>query len=479
VTAPLAMSRHSVLLLLIVVVGICIRFTYAATTGHDANRTNFEGEMAHNIVSYGRWFQRNESAENYITALGSRDHRLLDPASIDYAGLNQPGRWFPEIVQSVGVSAVIAGLWTITGDQRFIQIYLLQGIVDGLMALLVYWIAMQLFKRRRAAMIAAALYALYPPIAWETAEAYDDIWAVDFTLALLAIYLLMMRSNGRWRWLIACGVCAGLGAYFRPQVLLLLPALAIAAVLSTGWREACRRTVATVLTASLLLVPWVIRNYNDFHAFIPTRDGFWQVMWAGLDELPDDFGQNFSYQSLAAKVQDAHPGVPEESAAWDSYAKRYVVQAIERHPLFYAEEVLHRAATATVLSFDPAWMHLESGSLSHTGPVAYALKDPLNTLEDALEPAVFLLAMLSLAVLWRRGGREQQAILIAVVLCVLVPYIALHVEARFLLAAVPAYFIWIGLGADSLIESLTTRAYRWRRTTMPARRRSTVPSAGR
>jgi 4-amino-4-deoxy-L-arabinose transferase-like glycosyltransferase len=473
------MSRHSIVLLLIVVVGICIRFTYAATTGHDSNRTNFEGEMAHNIVSDGRWFQRNEGAENYITALGLRHHRLFDPASIDYAGLDRPGQWFPEIVQSVGVSAVIAGLWTITGDQRFIQVYILQGIVDGLTVLLVYWIAMQLFKRRRAATIAAALYAIYPPIAWETAEAYDDIWAVDFTVALLATYLLMMRSNGRWRWLIACGLCAGVGAYFRPQVLLLLPALALAAVPSTGWREACRRTVATVLTASLLLVPWVVRNYDDFHAFIPTRDGFWQVMWAGLSELPNDFGENFSYQSLVAKVHGARPDLSPESAAWDSYAKRYVVQAIEQHPLFYAEDLLHRAGMATVLLFDPAWMHVESGSLSHAGPVAYALKDPLNTLEDALEPAVFLLAMLSLALLWRRSGREQQAILIAVVLCVLVPYIALHVEARFLLAAVPAYFILIGLGVDSLIESLATRSHRRLRMDTPSRRRPAVPSAGR
>jgi 4-amino-4-deoxy-L-arabinose transferase-like glycosyltransferase len=475
------MSRHTIVLLLIVLTGIGIRLTYAVTTGHSAGRTSFEGQMAHNIVSHGRWFERNASAEAYITALGIRRHRLFDPASIDYAGLDRPGQWFPEIVQSVGVSAVIAGLWAITGDQRYIQLYILQAILDGLVALLVYWIAMQLFKRRRAATIAAALYAIYPPIAWETAEAYDDLLAIDFTVATVAMYLLVQRHDGRWRWLVACGVCAGLGAYFRPQVLLLLPALALVAVPSTGWREALRRTIVTLLTACLFLVPWAVRNYNDFHAFIPTRDGFWQVMWDGLSELPNNFGENFSYGSLAEKVHRAHPDLSPESAAWDSYAKRFVVQAIEQHPLFYAEDLLHRVGMATVLLFDPAWMHLESGRLSNTrgGPLAYAIEDPLNTLEDALEPAVFLLAMLSLALLWRRGSHEQQAALIAVVLCVLVPYIAIHVEARFLLAAVPIYFIWIGLGADSLLERFAARSHRRLRTAALTRRRPVVPSSGR
>lgn len=453
------MSRQSLVLLVIVVVGIGIRFAYAVTTGHSLGRTTFEGQIAHNIVSDGRWFERNASAEAYITALGNRRRRLLDPASIDYAHLDRPGQWYPEITQSVGVSALIAGLWEITGDQRLIQLEILQGVLDGFMALLVYWIAAQMFKRRRAATIAAALYAVYPPIAWQTADAYVDLWAVDFTISIVAIYLLVERSNGRWRWLLACGVCAGLGAYFRPQVLLLLPALALVTVLSSGWREAVRRTAVTLLTASALLLPWVVRNYQDFHAFIPTRSGFWQVMWSGLDELPNDFGQSFTYSALEAKVQHAHPNLSSESPTWDAYAKRYVVQAIEQHPLFYAELLVHRAASATVLLFDPAWMHLEHGRLSQAGVgvLAYPFEHPLNTLEDMLEPAVFLLAMISLTLLWRRGRREQHGILIAVVLCVLVPYVAVHVEARYLLPADLAYFIWIGLAADSVIARITAR----------------------
>jgi 4-amino-4-deoxy-L-arabinose transferase-like glycosyltransferase len=322
---------------------------------------------------------------------------------------------------------------------------------------------MQLFKRRRPALIAAALYAVYPPIAWQTASAYNDIWAIDFTVAIVALYLLAMRSDRRWRWLIACGVCAGLGAYFRPQVLLIVPALALATGFSTGWREALRRVVVTTAIGALMLAPWTIRNYKDFHAFIPTRAALWMTVWGGLGEMANDFGGDFSQEAITDKVHRVRPDLATESPAWDSYVKHYVIRVVEQHPFWYLELLAHRVAIATVWQFEPYWMHIEPGKWSHYkgSLLGFVVSHPLDTLEDALEPAVFLLGILGLGLTWRRR-RQQQAILVALVLAVLVPYLAVHVEARYLLPAAPAYFIWIGLGADRLIERVLVRS---RRTT--------------
>jgi 4-amino-4-deoxy-L-arabinose transferase-like glycosyltransferase len=449
------------MLLAIVLAAIGIRFTYTATTGHSFAMIGLEGQLAHNILADGRWFARNAGAEAYILPLGEKRKRLLDPASIDYKGINKPGEWFPEISESVGAGVIITGVWAITGDERFVQVQILQSIVGGLAALLVYWIAMQLFKRRRPAMIAAALYAIYPPIAWQTVDPYNDTWAVNFTLAIVALYLLALRSDHRWRWLIACGVCAGIGAYFRPSLLLLAPALALATVFSTGWREAFRRIVVTTAVASLLLVPWTIRNYDEFHAFIPTRAGFWVTMWRGFNETANDGA--FTDNALVAKIHQVRPDLVPETPEWDSYVKPYVIETIEHHPFWYVKLLTHRLAISTVWQWEPYWMHLEAGRYSdYKGSlVAFAVSHPLDTLEDLLEPAVFLLAMLGLGLTWRRN-RQQQAILVALVLAVLVPYLAIHVEARYLLPAVPAYFIWIGLGADRVIERVVARS---RRTT--------------
>jgi 4-amino-4-deoxy-L-arabinose transferase-like glycosyltransferase len=413
-----------------------------------------EGQIAHNILANGRWFYRNEAAELQIQRIEKEAHDLqsVDPASIDYRGLNKRDAWMPEVSESVGVSAVMAGVWAITGDQRYIEVKILQGIVDGLTILLVYWIAMQLFKRRRPAMIAAALYAAYPPIAWQTASTYNDIWAIDITVALVALYLIAMRSGYRWRWLIACGVCAGIGAYFRPAVVLIVPALAVATALSTGWRDAFRHATLATVVACLMLVPWTVRNYKDFHAFVPTRAGFWLTAWGGLNEMTNDFGETFTFAAIITKLHHAHPNVIAETPAWDSDIKGYVIQTIEQHPAWYLELLARRTAIATIWPVYMGWLHFPR-----------AVTHPLETLKDTvaftIEPAVFLLAMLGFA-LTRHRWREQHAILLALVLAVLVPYIAVHVEARYLLPAVPAYMIWIGLGADRLIERAARRSHR-------------------
>ena len=348
-----------------------------------------EGEIAHNIVADGRWFVHNVRAEAYIEKLVAQRHELIDPASMDYKSVDADGQWYPEVGQSVGTSLVIAGLWAITGDERFVQLQILQGILDGLAALLVYWIAMQLFQRRRPATIAAALYALYPPLAWQTADAYNDIWAVDFTLVIVALYLLAMKSGSRWRWLIACGLCAGVGAYFRPQVLAIVPALALATIPATGWREALRRIVVTTAIASLLILPWTIRNYKDFHAFVPMRSAFWATVLGGLGEIPNNFGENFSEGALAAEVRRVRPDLIPETPAWDAYLKPQAIRVIEHHPLFYLEVLAHRVAIATVLMNEPAWMSRGAGSVfgAKGGVLASVIDHPLNVLEGRARTA--------------------------------------------------------------------------------------------
>ncbi len=447
------MSRRVLIPLLIVAAGIGVRVAYTATTGNTPAATSLEGQIAHNIVADGRWFLRNERAEEYVVALARSSHRLIDPASVDYASLDGGGRWYPEIAQSVGTSVVIAGLWAITGDERYVEVQVLQGVVDGLAVLLVYWIAVQLFGRRRPGLIAAALYALYPPIAWQTVNPYNDIWAVDFTIVIVAIYLVVLKSGHRWRWLVVCGLCGGVGAYFRPEVLLIAPVLALVTTVDTGWQEALRRALVPTVLGVLLLVPWTIRNYDDFHTFVPLRSPFWETMWGGLKEVPEHFGAGFNQAPMVAGLH-ARPETP----AYDAYFKPYVIHAIEAHPAAYLEVLAHRVAIATVLVYENAWMHRGVGTAfsDRGGFFAFVLDRPLVALEDALEPLVFLLAMLGLGFTWRQWSR-QHMIPVAVVLCVLLPYLAIHVEGRYLLPAVFVYFIWIGLGADLLIERVGQR----------------------
>jgi 4-amino-4-deoxy-L-arabinose transferase-like glycosyltransferase len=465
----MGMRRNRLVLVSILIVGLGVRFGYLATTRHNTYATSHDGEIAHNIVAYGRWFVYNERAREFVdeerldeyplaARLGAGTHNL-EPDETDFFQFDKRGRFYPEIGESIGSSAVLAGLWEIAGGERYWPLQALQAIVDALVALLVYRIAMRLFDIRRVATIAAILYALYPPIAWFTTIPYNDLWAADFTVAIVSCYLEAVHSGYRWRWLVICGLCAGVGSYFRPNVLLVPVVLVLATVAFTGWREASRRGACILAVAALLVVPWTIRNYEDFHAFIPGTSSLWENMWNGLSELPNDFGATTSVGKPAAQVRRVRPDLRVESPAWDSYLKGWVVNAIERHPVFYLEEVVRRAARATLWKHDEIWM--SSGVrpiLGYPGGVlASIVNRPLDLLEDVLEPMIFLLAMLALVLTWRRW-RRQHLILIAVVLSVLVPYILIHVEGRYILPAEFVYFIWIGLGAHLLLERIPSRS---------------------
>ncbi len=116
------------------------------------------------------------------------------------------------------------------GSQTYASDVLMKIVLDALAALLLYRIAMRLFKRRRAALLASLLYALYPPIAEVVVSPDRIVWSLDFTIVIFAVYLEAIDSTRPGRWLLACGILTGIGSYFDSGALLLPAALALATV---------------------------------------------------------------------------------------------------------------------------------------------------------------------------------------------------------------------------------------------------------
>lgn len=452
-----AKPRAMLALLAIFLVALGVRLAYLDSDPRPQFGGWLEGGLAHNIVDDGRWFQMNERAYDFYS-LGYARH-LIQPAEVDLRYADAHPLWAPEIVEPVGEAVVLAGLWEITGSQRFLPDQLLRILLDALTALLVYRVALELFKRRRTALLAGGLYAIYPPIAWQTGSPYLDFWGVDLTIAILALQLQAARSSHRWRWLIACGLLVGLGTYFRPFVLVLSALLAVVLNLDAGWRAAMRRMAGVSAIALALVVPWTVRNYDEFHSFIPLRSGLGQTLWEGLGELHNDFGATFGGAGTEAMVRRERPDLVVESPAWDRYLEHKAIGAIEEHPLFYARLLAYRTAEATFQSFSPSWMHrgARSPRKYKGGLIAFAIERPFNMLEVMLEPAVFLLAMLSLGLTWRRWKRSH-VVLVTVVLATIVPYIPLLIDHRYVVPAAFAYLIWIALGIDLLASRLRSAA---------------------
>jgi len=451
------MSSTRLTLLAIFLLALGVRLAYLESDPRPLFGSWLQGGMAHNIVDDGHWFQINTNASP-MTAIFNHLPHLVEPADVNLKYADAHPHWEPEVQEPVGESVLLAGLWEITGSERFLPEQILRIVLDALTALLVYRIALQLFARRRAAILSALFYAVYPPIAWQTISPYVDFWAIDLTIAVLVMQLQATRSPHRWRWLVACGLLAGVSTYFRPFVLLLSAILALLLNMPAGWRSALWRASATTIVALILAVPWTIRNYDVYHTFVPFRSGFGLTMWEGFADSPNNGGGKFDISSTIAMVHRERPQLAVESVAWDNFVKHKATELIKQQPLLYLGLVAYRAAEATLVSYSPSWMHRTTVSpLSYKrGPLTFALERPFNLLEATLEPAVFLLAMLSFGLTWRRWRREN-IVLMTVVLVTLLPYIALHVEHRYLVPAAFAYLIWSALGIDVLVETLARR----------------------
>ncbi len=423
-------------LVAIVAVALLVRL---AALGVDPNPSDNaglalnHGEMARNIVDNGRWFTANLEAFELVGAEQQRRGELVDPADVDFAAVDARPRYQPVVLQPVGAGAVLAGLWFLTGDEDYVYLQLLQIALDALMVVLVFWIAMRLYGRPLTALIAAGMYAIFAPIVVLTKIPHLDVWGVYFTISIVALALRAWQSERRLPWLLATGVVTGLGLYFRPGVLLLPLALALASLPWIGWRRALPAALVPLVAAAALAVPWTIRNYDEFDRFIPTRIGIGQNLWEGLGEIHNDFGALLDDQATARQVAREDPSLVYGTPEYDDHLREKAIDAIGDHPGHFAKVVARRAFVTTV--------GLHSLSL----PVGI------------LEPLLFLVAVAIAVATWRRYSR-QHTFLAAVPVATGLPYLVLHVEPRYMLPASFVYLIWVGLGIDLLLARRGTTA---------------------
>jgi 4-amino-4-deoxy-L-arabinose transferase-like glycosyltransferase len=139
---------------------------------------------------------------------------------------------------------------------------------------------------------AAWLWALFPnaiiiPFEW--------IWDTSISALLVATLLWATLELAESRRLLdwsLCGLLWGLALLTNPAVALLLPVLlAWAAYRNHGQRRAANSILRPVLAATIAVlccVPWTIRNYAQFHKFIPLRSNFAFELYIGNNENYDD-----------------------------------------------------------------------------------------------------------------------------------------------------------------------------------------------
>jgi Dolichyl-phosphate-mannose-protein mannosyltransferase len=277
-------------------------------------------------------------------------------------------------------------------------------------------IATRAFGRKTG--IAAAWMWVFLP----TAIFYPVMWVWDTSLATLWLAMLVAStlqlhgSDRMSRWL-GYGALWSAGAMINPSLLSVLPPLGLWAIwpLRRRMAPALKLASAAALIFAIGIVPWTIRNYEVFHAFVPLRSNFGLELWLGNNPgVPDSStpwlhpNENIDEAQRYARMTEIPYMEEKQSQAW---------AFIRSHPADTARFVLHR--------FTNHWLGIWDS------PVDLWPTAPWSTRLRMISQATFaLLAWLGLLFAYRARNAAASALGIVMIVFPLVFYLT-HTDLRY------------------------------------------------
>lgn len=306
----------------------------------------------------------------------------------------------PTLIRMPGYPLFLVLTWIVAGMEHYTAALIVQIVVDVATCFVIADLARRIASER-AAKVAFGLAALCPFFANYAAVALTETWAIFFSaLAMDAAVAGFDQPSRRTRWVI-CGVALASGIVLRPDGGILLIAIVGYTLVVVGRRRNRDLLTATVLLGTIALaplVPWTIRNWNEFQVFQPLTPfnanmpsefvphGFqrWVRTWIADYSSVEDVW--FKVSGSEVRTADLPPRAwdsEDERTRLDDLFQRYVDngnavspeidaafnelahERIRRHPLrYYVELPLLRAADlwlrprTEMLPIDPHWWRL-------------------------------------------------------------------------------------------------------------------------
>jgi 4-amino-4-deoxy-L-arabinose transferase-like glycosyltransferase len=206
-------------------------------------------------------------------------------------------------------------------------------------ALTVYLIALIAWRAAgpRAAVAAAWLAAVYPPLVWIHAYALSESLYSAFALLTAMVVQRAFDAGSPHaphaadRLALAAGALTGLSILIRPAMLFFVP-LALAWF---AWRGRPRSTVLLLAATVAVLAPWTVRNAIVYDRFILVASEGGVTFWTGNHPLAvgeGDLAANPRLKLAELEFRRAHAGLTPE----------------ELEPLYYRDALASIAA-------DPVW----------------------------------------------------------------------------------------------------------------------------
>jgi hypothetical protein len=240
--------------------------------------------------------------------------------------------------------AWLAALHYATGGSYAREVYI-QSLVGALAIWLTFMLGRDCFGPA-IGILAALGAAIDIVLVRQPVRFMSEILFTPLVLAVAISFGRAMRSGGvaPFAW---TGAWIGVANLVRPT-LVAFPIVAAATVAyAVGVRRAARPSAALLFTSSLVIAPWIVRNYFKYDAIYPLATSN-AILWQGSPEyyhLVRDRG--FGYLDVWNKViyGPGNEGHDAGSIEGDRYWTRRALRSIAAEPWVYARFCLEKSVT--------------------------------------------------------------------------------------------------------------------------------------
>jgi hypothetical protein len=266
---------------------------------------------------------------------------------------------------------LLAGLYLLSGGKA--PIVLLVGFVNALLgaltALALYRLVRLCFLPEisppqgerdagRVALMASAIFAVYPFEIFNTAFVLKESLSIFLTVAFALLWVCMLRAGAdrSLRWAAVAGVVGGLSALSRfPHVGLML--MFVVVNLWLGWRRKrslVRETALALFLFALVLTPWLVRNYYVLGQVTLTFHGPSRYLYNANSDLAEP--ELNGYYEARGPARAEHNKAIDATTDSDVYAReglylRHALAAFITHP----GHVLRLMGGKLVNMWRPVW----------------------------------------------------------------------------------------------------------------------------
>ena len=336
---------------------------------------------------------------------------------------------------------ILAGIFRVFGPNTIASVVAaatLNSILSVLTCIPVFLIARRCFGER-AANWAAWGWALSPYGIYFSA---DWLWSTClFTLLLTILFLYSLRletSDSLPRWT-GFGLFAGVTVLTEPVALSVIPVLTGLSCfhLRRQGKRWLKPGLAAALACIAVLTPWIIRNYEVFHQFIPVRDGYGLELYLGNS----GYTGHWANRAVHPNHSDSELAEYEHSGeiAYMAHKRDQAVAFIQTHPGWFLWMSLRRAiymwtgfwsfdraylaqepldppnvfmaTSLTILALVGLWKALRDENINAVRfaatmacfPAVYYVSHPEAYYFRPIDPLIAILATYALASIFRRG----------------------------------------------------------------------------